>query len=85
MKLKTIIRMLLIGGVALLLIGLVAPLIMLIATPSQPGMGIIGGAGAPSYWFTVYAVMGGWPVYADFFGGLAILISLVMLLRNRKR
>ena len=85
MKRKTIIRILLIGGVAMLLIGLVAPLIMLICTPSQPGMGIIGGAGAPTYWFTVYARMDGWPVYADLFGGLSVLTALVMLLCCRKQ
>lgn len=80
MKQKTFSSILLVSGALLLLIGLLAPLIPMIRFSGQPSVGIIGAADAPSYWFIAYAVMDGWPVYADFIGGLAVMASLVIRL-----
>ena len=71
-------------GIALLLIGLVAPVILQTNAPT-PSIGIIGGADGPTYLLTLKAVAGGLFLWMAIVGGLMTVASAVLLIAGRKK
>lgn len=81
---RTIGIVLAIVGIALLLIGLTAPLFMQ-ETVAAPSIGIIGGADGPSYLLTLKATAGGLFLWMAIVGALMTVTSVVLLIAGRKK
>lgn len=71
-------------GIALLLVGLIAPLLLQDAAPT-PSVGIIGGANAPTYLLTLKAAAGGLFLWMVIIGAVMIVASVVLLIVGRKK
>ena len=84
MKLKQSSLLALIFGLVSLLSGLAAPIIYLNNHTSQHGaIGIIGGAGAPSYTFTLSALFNGLPLVLVILGTVLVVSALFCLLFSK--
>ena len=71
-------------GIALLFVGLIAPVILQTNAPT-PSIGIIGGADGPTYLFTLKAVAGGLFLWMAIVGALMTVTSVVLLIAGRKK
>ena len=84
MKLKSFSLITLVTGCLLTIIGFVVPFIAMQLHFEQPGAtGIIGGAGAPTYWLFVFTVMNGWPFCFMLLGAGLIVTSLFCLVFSK--
>ena len=84
---------LLIVGIVLLLVSLIWPLVLIAENSEElgnAGMGIIGGIGAPTFWFMYRLIIQTSFLHYVFEAGvMATIVSVIMLLwnsyKNRKR
>ena len=84
MRFKSFSLITLIGGVVLLTVGGVSPLIALQNYTSANGaIGIIGGADIPTYQFVVMRVMNGWPFCLMLFGISFVITALFCLIFSK--
>lgn len=81
---RTLALILALAGIALLLIGLIAP-VFLQETAPTPSVGIIGGADGPTYLLTLKAVAGGLFLWMVIIGAVMIVASVVLLIVGRKK
>ena len=72
------------AGIALLLIGLIAP-VFLQETAPTPSVGIIGGAGGPTYLLTLKAAAGGLFLWMAIAGAVMTVASAVLIVVGRKK
>ncbi len=73
----------LLTGVVLILLSAAVPFLMMLCVPQNGSVGIIGGAGAPTYWLIVYRVLDGWPIYGFMSGGILMILSLIFFIRRK--
>lgn len=84
MKVKRVSLFTLLTGVLFSIIGVIVPLITLQIYTSQNGaIGIIGGAGTPTYELVAFQFMNGWPFFAILFGITLIVASLFSLIFSK--
>lgn len=76
-KKKTVSAIIIIFGVLLILFGILAPFFAV--NDSLPSTGIIGGAGAPTYWFLFFRMWGGACIASVFIGGAAVMAGVLVL------
>ncbi len=81
---RTIGIVLAIMGIALLLIGLTAPLFVQ-ETAATPSVGIIGGADGPTYLLTLKAAAGGLFLWMAIAGAVMMIASVVLLIAGRRK
>ena len=81
---RTIGIVLAIVGIALLLIGLTAPLFVQ-ETATTPSVGIIGGADGPSYLLTLKAAAGGLFLWMAIVGAVMMTASVVLMIAGRRK
>lgn len=84
MKLKRIALLVLVIGLFLLLAGAVMPVVVWqYYISNNPGAGIIGGAGAPTYTFLLFSVLDGLPLILVLFGIGAIISATYCLIFSK--
>ncbi|MBQ7355760.1 MAG: hypothetical protein IJW62_09630 [Clostridia bacterium] len=71
-------------GIAFLLIGLIAPLLLRDAAPT-PSVGIIGGADGPTYLLILRSAAGGLFLWIAAIGAVTTVSSIVLLIVGRKK
>lgn len=76
-KKKTVSAIIIIFGVLLILFGILAP--FLSVNNSLPSTGIIGGAGAPTYWFLFFRMWGGACTASVLIGFAAVMAGMLVL------
>jgi Na+-transporting methylmalonyl-CoA/oxaloacetate decarboxylase beta subunit len=81
---RTIALILALAGIALLLIGLIAP-VFLQETASTPSVGIIGGADTPTYLLILRSVAGGLFLWIAAIGAVMVVSAIGLLMVGRKK
>lgn len=81
---RTIALILALAGIALLLIGLIAP-VFLQETAPTPSVGIIGGADTPTYLLTLRSVAGGLFLWIAAIGAVMVVSAIGLLIVGRKK
>ena len=75
---KTVSAIIIVFGVLLILFGILAPFFAV--NDSLPSTAIIGGAGAPTYWFLFFRMWGGACVASVMIGFAALMAGVLVLL-----
>lgn len=81
---RTLALILILVGIALLLVGLITPLLLRDAAPT-PSVGIIGGADGPTYLLTLRSVAGGLFLWMAAAGAVMAVSAIVLLIVGGKK
>ncbi len=81
---RTLALILALAGIALLIVGLIAP-VFLQETAPTPSVGIIGGADGPTYLLTLKAAAGGLFLWMAIAGAVMTVSAIVWLIVGRKK